>query len=46
MTRMTIRELRREDHDGWMELWSGYLRFYRAEIGEQVTRTTFARLCD
>ncbi|HSZ05956.1 MAG TPA: GNAT family N-acetyltransferase [Solirubrobacteraceae bacterium] len=43
---MTIRELRREDYDGWMELWSGYLRFYRAEIGEQVTRTTFARLCD
>jgi GNAT superfamily N-acetyltransferase len=43
---MTIRELRREDYDGWMALWSGYLRFYREQIGEQVTRTTFARLCD
>jgi GNAT superfamily N-acetyltransferase len=43
---MTIRELRREDYDGWTELWSAYLRFYRAQIGEQVTRTTFTRLCD
>jgi GNAT superfamily N-acetyltransferase len=43
---MTIRELRREDHDGWIELWSGYLRFYRVELTEQVTRTTFERLCD
>jgi GNAT superfamily N-acetyltransferase len=42
----TIRELRREDYDGWIQLWSGYLRFYRAEIGERVTRTTFERLCD
>ena len=29
-----------------MELWSGYLSFYRQELSEQVTRTTFARLCD
>jgi GNAT superfamily N-acetyltransferase len=41
-----IRELRREDHDGWTELWSGYLRFYRTEIGEQVTAKTFERLCE
>ena len=43
---MSIRELRREDHDGWLELWNGYLSFYREELTEQVTRTTFARLCD
>lgn len=43
---MTIRELRREDHDGWVELWSGYLSFYRQELSAQVTRTTFERLCD
>jgi GNAT superfamily N-acetyltransferase len=29
-----------------MELWAGYLRFYRVEIGEQVTSMTFARLCE
>jgi GNAT superfamily N-acetyltransferase len=42
---MTIRELRREDHDGWIELWSAYLRFYRQELSEEVTRTAFERLC-
>jgi GNAT superfamily N-acetyltransferase len=42
--RIEIRELRQEDHDGWMELWEGYLRFYRVEIGEPVTSMTFARL--
>lgn len=36
----------REDQEGWRELWSGYLHFYRAEIGEQVTASTFARLCE
>jgi len=43
---MTIRELRSEDHQGWLELWSGYLRFYRVELAERVTQTTFERLCD
>jgi GNAT superfamily N-acetyltransferase len=46
LRRITIRELRSEDYDGWAELWSGYLRFYRVEIGAQVTARTFAHLCD
>jgi GNAT superfamily N-acetyltransferase len=46
MSRMTIRELRREDHDSWLALWSDYLSFYRQELSEQVTRTTFERLCE
>lgn len=46
LPRIVIRELRREDHDGWAELWSGYLHFYRAEISEQVTAKTFERLCE
>lgn len=43
---MVIRALTREDHDGWMGLWDGYLRFYRVEIGEQITSLTFARMCE
>ncbi len=43
---MAIRELRHEDYGGWSELWSGYLHFYRADISEQVTLTTFERLCN
>ncbi len=42
---MTIRKLRHDDHDSWIELWAGYLRFYRADISEQVTDATFERLC-
>jgi GNAT superfamily N-acetyltransferase len=44
--RIIIRELKREDHDSWLELWVEYLRFYRVRIGEQVTSITFARLCE
>ncbi len=42
---MTVRELRHDDYDSWIELWSGYLSFYREDIGEQVTAATFERLC-
>ena len=42
---MTIRELTHEDYDSWIELWWGYLSFYREDIGEQVTAATFERLC-
>lgn len=44
--RIVIRELRHEDYDGWLGLWVGYLRFYRVQIGEQVTAMTFDRLCE
>jgi GNAT superfamily N-acetyltransferase len=43
---VATRELEGEDHDSWIELWSGYLRFYRVEIGEQVTQRTFERLSE
>ena len=42
---MTIRALRHGDYDSWMELWSGYLSFYREDLGEEVTAATFERLC-
>jgi GNAT superfamily N-acetyltransferase len=42
---MAVRELRHDDHDGWIELWSGYLSFYREHLGEKVTAATFERLC-
>lgn len=41
----TIRDLRADDWDGWLALWSGYLAFYRAELSEATTRATFERLC-
>ena len=34
------------DHPAWAPLWAGYLRFYRADLPEAVTASTWARLLD
>jgi GNAT superfamily N-acetyltransferase len=41
-----IRRLEAGDWDGWLPLWNGYLRFYREELPEELTRLTFERLCE
>lgn len=43
---LTIRRLVREDFDLWEPIWHAYLRFYRADLPEEITRTTFERLAD
>jgi len=40
----TIQELSEEHWEQWQPLWKGYLEFYRAELPEETTRSTFARL--
>jgi GNAT superfamily N-acetyltransferase len=41
-----IRALETADFAPWEQLWLAYLRFYRAEVSNEVTATTFRRLCD
>jgi GNAT superfamily N-acetyltransferase len=41
-----IRPLEAGDRAQWGALWSGYLRFYRQHLPEEVTAGTFARLID
>jgi GNAT superfamily N-acetyltransferase len=41
----TIRSLRNDDWEGWSDLWAGYLAFYRAELDDLTTQSTFERLC-
>jgi len=41
-----IRPLEGGDRAQWSALWSGYLRFYRQHLPEEVTEGTFARLID
>jgi len=41
-----IRPLEAGDRAQWNTLWSGYLRFYRQHLPEDVTAGTFARLID
>ena len=42
----TVRRIQPEDYDAWLPLWNGYNDFYRNEPSEEVTDTTFRRLCD
>jgi GNAT superfamily N-acetyltransferase len=41
---MMIRGLTAADYDAWLPLWQAYLRFYRGEASDEVTRETFRRL--
>jgi GNAT superfamily N-acetyltransferase len=39
-----IRPIEKVDFDPWLELWQGYLGFYRANLTKEVTARTFDRL--
>jgi GNAT superfamily N-acetyltransferase len=41
-----IRQLEVGDREGWQRLWRGYLHFYRGDVPDEVTSTTFTRLCE
>lgn len=45
-TDIVLRPLTREDHDAWLPLWRGYQEFYKVNIADDVSATTFARLLD
>ncbi|WP_454877946.1 GNAT family N-acetyltransferase [Serratia inhibens] len=42
---VVVRKIQNGDKSQWLDLWQGYLHFYRAEIAAQVTEHTFERLC-
>ena len=41
-----IRAVTEADFDAWLPLWKGYQDFYRVDIAEDVTRTTWRRFLD
>jgi GNAT superfamily N-acetyltransferase len=41
-----IRSLAAADYAAWEQLWLAYLRFYRADVSNEVTAATFRRLAD
>ncbi len=43
---MVVREFRRDDQTAWRRLWADYLRFYDADVADDVTEATIARLLD
>ncbi|MFN2994514.1 GNAT family N-acetyltransferase [Serratia plymuthica] len=42
---VVVRKIQNGDKSQWLDLWQGYLHFYRAEIAAKVTEHTFERLC-
>ena len=46
MQTVEIRAIENGDFDIWLPLWKGYQRFYKADIPESVTLTTWARFMD
>lgn len=43
---VAIRTIEAADEARWRELWHGYLDFYGAQVPEEITAKTFARLLD
>lgn len=41
-----IRAAEPRDHTQWLPLWQGYQRFYKVDLGDEVTRTTWQRFHD
>jgi GNAT superfamily N-acetyltransferase len=35
-----------KDEARWRELWAGYVKFYRAEVSEDITANTWKRILD
>jgi len=45
-TRLTVRMATAADHAAWHPLWRGYQAFYKVDLPESTTATTWARLLD
>ena len=41
---LSIRELKETDKDRWLELWAGYLEFYKSNLSPEQTEFTWKRL--
>ena len=46
MKALTVRPATAADHDAWLPLWRGYQSFYKVDLPEATTRTTWQRLLD
>lgn len=46
MTNITVRPARADEYTIWYPLWRGYQAFYKVDIAEDVSRTTWQRFFD
>ena len=43
---MKVREIASSDYDRWLNLWHGYLEFYKSEVSDEITANTWRELND
>ena len=46
MSQIDIRQVTSGDHAAWLPLWQAYLRFYKTELPDSVTQSTWLRMLD
>ncbi|MET3453683.1 GNAT family N-acetyltransferase [Pseudomonas kilonensis] len=46
MSQLDIRRVSADDHAAWLPLWQAYLRFYKTELPDAVSQSTWQRLLD
>ncbi|MET0613639.1 MAG: GNAT family N-acetyltransferase [Pseudomonas caspiana] len=46
MTDIQIRPVTEQDHAAWLPLWHAYLTFYKTELSDAVTASTWQRFLD
>ncbi|NUT79459.1 GNAT family N-acetyltransferase [Pseudomonas brassicacearum] len=46
MSQSQIRLVSADDHAAWLPLWQAYLRFYKTELPDAVSQSTWQRLLD
>jgi GNAT superfamily N-acetyltransferase len=46
VSNVQIRPVTAEDHDAWLPLWKAYLTFYKTELSDAVTASTWQRFLD
>jgi len=46
MCQIEIRQVHADEHAAWLPLWQAYLRFYKTELPQAVTQSTWQRMLD
>jgi GNAT superfamily N-acetyltransferase len=46
VTDIQIRPVSAEDHGAWLPLWQAYLQFYKTQLPDSVSASTWQRLLD
>ncbi|EPJ84164.1 GCN5-related N-acetyltransferase [Pseudomonas sp. CFII64] len=46
MTDIQIRPVTAQDHAAWLPLWQAYLQFYKTQLPDNVSKSTWQRLLD